>query len=199
MPTVGSNFVVLTGTKPVFSGSTTYTPPIAVAKDSNAATEIARGSFNATIVDKVLIDLSLTSTPIVGTPSFTPSLVSGGYPRNGSALVNLVGTTAVNLDLTNLATNATSQVGDPTFALWNQIVLANLSGVDLVVSPGASNPARLLLSGTSPTITVPANSVVSLASLVGIAVDSAHKNLTITPTAGGSMAVSVGGSIIGDL
>ena len=112
--------------------------------------------------------------------------------------VPLTGTTPVNIDLTDLTSGATlNTAGDTTFATWNKIRISNAvagTPADVTYGPGGSNPLRTLLAGTTPTLTVPASSTVTLASAAGLAVDSTHKVLTITPTAGGAVTIAVSGS-----
>src|SRR5271156_3875931 len=87
---------------------------------------------NIARLDAMLTDLSLA-----------------GYAKNGCFHVTLSGTTGVTIDLTNLATAATTTAGDLTFAKWNLLIAYNLSGVDgvtaaaMTLAPGASNPLTL--------------------------------------------------------
>lgn len=124
----------------------------------------------------------------------TVDFATDSYAKHGAAAVTLTGTTPVTLDLTDLTSNATSYAGDTTFATWNRLVLNNTGAADVTVAVGASNPARLLLAGTTPTLTIPANSAIPLASAAGLAVDGTHKTITITPTAGGSFVLGVAGA-----
>jgi hypothetical protein len=165
MSTTNKNFVVETASNPV--SAVAVSPTFAGQLVSNQQGEI---------VDVVNVNLA-----------------SGGYAKNGMVYLTLTGTTPVSLDLTALGSN-TVYAGDVAFANWNQLVFNNTGAQDLVVSPNVSNGARLLLGGTSPTITVPAGSAVTLESVANVVIDSTHKSITITPTAGGSMAVCVGGS-----
>lgn len=175
MATTNSAFVTLTS--PNLVGSTVQAAGAVVALNASNANQIVNGG-TGTRLDKVVTDLA-----------------TAGYPKNGCAYLTLTGTTAITLDLTALAA-ATGVVvaGDTTFATWNQLVFVNTGTQDLVLSPGSSNPARLQLGGTSPTLTIAAGSTFTLQSVAGLGVDSSHRTLTITPTAGGSIGVCVGGS-----
>lgn len=123
-----------------------------------------------------------------------------GLSKHGVFHVTTTGTTPVNIDLTNLTTNATSYAGDTTFATWNKIVAWNLSGLDgvaaasMTMAPGGSNPAPLGLGGTSPTLTLPASSPVVLTNKAGGTITSSAKIITVTPSAGGNFALAVAGS-----
>lgn len=124
-----------------------------------------------------------------------------GLAKHGAIHFTTTGTTAVTVDLLDLTANTpTSYVGDTTFATWNKIIAFNCSGLDgvaaadMTLAAGASNPARLPLGGTSPTLTIPASSPVVLFDKAGQAVDSTHNAITITPTAGGNVVLLVAGS-----
>lgn len=177
MPTTNSNFVVITN--PCLVGSTVQPAGSVVPMNQVSALQVCNEGYATPL------DFSLT----------TGGLANAGFAKNGAAYLTLTGTTAITLDLTALAA-ATGVVvaGDSSFALWNRIRFYNTGAVDLVVSPGGSNPARLLLAGTTPTLTIPAGSAVTLDSLAGLVVDSTHKTVTITPTAGGTIGVCVGGA-----
>ena len=109
----------------------------------------------------------------------------------------LSGTTAVTIDLTNLAafTGVTSQAGDTSLSNIGAVVFNNLGTVDLTIAPGGSNPAQVphiyrhyadsRLSGGRPGLRLCATQ---------LAVDSTHKTITITPTSGGVLAFAYGGS-----
>lgn len=123
-----------------------------------------------------------------------------GLAKHGAFHVTTSGTTAVNIDLTNLVTNATSQAGDATFATINKIVAFNVSGLDgvsaanMTLAQGASNPAPLGFGGTSPTVTVYASSPWVWFNKAGGTITSSAKIITITPTAGGNFVLLVAGS-----
>jgi hypothetical protein len=210
MATTGQNFVRVTGSTPVLNGSAVATPPYLDAmgpKEAMSASEldqVAGGSGAAVasaagVVDRVTFDLSLTALPTVGSPQPVPVAYGsyvGAFAKNGCQLMTLSGTTPESLDLTDLTANTpASYAGDTTFATANVIIFNNVGTHDLVISPGASNPASLpKMTGTSPTFTVAAGSVVAFHSAAGATVDSTHKIITVTPTAGGNLAISVGGA-----
>jgi hypothetical protein len=123
------------------------------------------------------------------------NLAKAGFAKNAGVGLTLTGTTAITISLAALAA-ATGVViaGDTAFATWNQLIFVNTGAVDLVLSPGASNPLGLQLTGTTPALTVAAGSRVVLETVAGITVDSTHKNLTVTPTAGGTLNIGIGGA-----
>jgi hypothetical protein len=117
-----------------------------------------------------------------------------GFAKNGAFHVTTSGTTPVTCDLTNLATNSTSQAGDATFATFNKIKVRNAGTAAMTIAPGGSNPASLGFGGTTPTYTVNAGAEVEIEVPAGATVDSTHKTITITPTSGGDVVVAVGGA-----
>ena len=124
-----------------------------------------------------------------------PGMDTAGYAANGAAYLTLTSTTAITIDLTALAaTTGVVVAGTSTFATWFKIILYNTGAVDLIVAAGASNGLRLPINGTAPTYTVPAGSHLVLESVAGFTVDGTHKTLTVTPTAGGSIGICVGGA-----
>jgi hypothetical protein len=125
---------------------------------------------------------------------FLADLSAAGYAKNGGLSVALTGTTPVNLSLIDLTSNSTFSAGDTVFATWNQLVFKNTGAADVTIAPGGSNPANLGLGGTTPTLTVPAGSTVTFQSVAGLSIDGTHKIVTVTPTAGGSFALCVGGA-----
>lgn len=196
MATTGQNFVEVTTT--TLSGATVTTQPFLVALGFKEAAEVEQGG-KGVCVDRVVFDLSLPGAPPAGTPHQSPTVYGaycGGYAKNGEVLLTLSGSTAQSIDLTNTAVNTpASSAGDTAFATVNCLILRNLGLVDLVLSPGASNPSNIpKLGGTSPTLTIPAGSCVVIHSLAGVTIDSTHKVFTITPTSGGSLAVGIGGA-----
>lgn len=177
MATTNSNFVKLANAALI--GSTVQAAGQVVAVNHATATQIINGG-TGTYLDRFNVDLA-----------------TAGYAKNGSAAATLTGTTAVTYDLTDLTSTTsgtTAWAGDTTFATWNQLVFRNTGAADITVAQGASNGARLGLTGTTPAFTVPAGSVITFQSIAGYTVDSTHKVITITPTAGGSFALSVGGA-----
>lgn len=178
MATTLQNFVLLT--KAALVGSTVQAANYLAALNPANATQIANGG-SGVIVDKLTVDSS-----------------NDGYAKHGVVYLALTGTTPVTIDLTDLTSSGTlTTAGDTTFATWNKITLNNAvagTPADVTYGAGGSNGARTLLAGTTPTLTVPANSIVSLASAAGLAVDSTHKTITITPTAGGAVTIAVSGS-----
>ncbi len=169
MATTGSNFVSLLAATLV--NTTVQAVSTLVAYMAADAARVAQNG-GGKVVDKVTIDFS-----------------NDGFAKHGGANYQLTGTTAQTIDLTDLTANTpTSSAGDTTFAKWNTLVFNNLDAADVTIAPGGSNPARLLLSGTGPTLTIPANTSIALSSLAGLVIDSTHKIITVTPTSGGNTA-----------
>ena len=177
MATTGANFVKLgastlvggtvtaAGLPAPFTGLPTFQRPVGPA-------DIEAGASGCKLLDRVSIDFA-----------------SDGFAKHGVATYQLTGTTAQTVDLTDLTANTpTGSAGDTTFATWNTLVFVNMDSADVTIAPGAANPARTLLAGTTPTLTIPANSAIALSSLAGLAVDSTHKIITVTPTSGGNTA-----------
>jgi hypothetical protein len=148
-------------------------------------------------VDKVIVDLGLTTVPAAGSGAHIrpDGLILGAYAKNGNALISLSGTTPVTISLADLTSNTTVSAGDTVFATGNVIVFRNLTAGAVTIAPGASNPSNFpLFAGTTPTLTVPANSVVVVHSAAGVTIDSTHKTILITPAVTGTFSVSVGGA-----
>lgn len=150
-------------------------------------------------MDRVTVDLSLTSTPVIGTPPAVPECYGtyiGSFAKNGGVLLSLSGSTPQSINFTNTTANSpASTAGDTVFSNLNVLVIQNLGTTDVVLSPGASNPNRLpTMTGTSPTILLPAGSTQVFHNAAGLAVDSTHNVLTFTPSSGGTISVSAGGS-----
>ncbi len=208
MATTGANFVNQSAT--VLSGSAVTTEPFLVAYGPKESSQIGMstqpvggsGSLvasSATVVDRVTFDPSLTTVPTVGDPHPVPVAYGtyvGAFAKNGSVLLVLTTTTAQSIDLTNTTTNSPqSTAGDTAFATANVLILNNTGAHDLTISPGASNPSRIpQFTGTTPTLTIPAGSFVAIHSAAGYTVDSTHKVFTITPTSGGTLAVTICGA-----
>lgn len=188
MATTGSNFVGLLGTATRFIGSATVAGPKVLALDSNS-TDVVEAGGDAVPLDRVTFDASLTALPALGNHV-------GACAKNGCALVTLTGTTAVSFDLTDITVGGTQPAaGDTTFASVKAIIFNNVGTHDLTIAPGGSNPAGFpKFTGTSPTLSVQAGGIVADYAPVAITVDSTHKIITITPTAGGVIAITVMGS-----
>ncbi len=210
MSTTATNFVYVTGSNPVLNGATVSTPPFLDTynpKEAMAVSQLVQpaggsGSPSANVnmvIDRVMFDPGLSAIPNVGGPWPVPEVyggVVGNFAKNGSVLLSLSGTTAQSVDLTNTTANSpASSAGDTTFSNINLIIANNIGTHDLVLSPGAANPARLPeMGGTTPTITVPAGSYHVFHSAANLAVDGTHKIITVTPSAGGTLALTFCGS-----
>jgi hypothetical protein len=173
MATTGVGFVK--NTNAVLVGATVAAAGAVVALDNTSAANVV-ASGGATRLDTV-----------------ASNLAKDGYAKNGAASITLTGTTPVTITLADLTSATTSNAGDTSFATVNELSFT-AGAADVVIAPGTTNPCSLLLGGTTPTITVPALSGILLKSAAGITVDSTHKTILITPTAGGSLAVGVGGA-----
>lgn len=207
MATTGSNFVEITAT--TLSGTAVSTAPYLDAmgpKEALTSSQPTQGIGTAaaatpagSCVDRIVVDPSLTTVPAVGTPYAVPAnygTILGAFSKNGCQLMKLSSSTPENLDLTDLTANSPqSYAGDTTFSNVNCIIVNNIGTQDLTLSPGSSNPARLpAFGGTTPTLTIPKGSVHVFHSAANLAVDSSHKIITITPSAGGTVAITVCGS-----
>lgn len=187
MPT-GVDFVLQNRVANQFTGAGTRTGPFVMALDPvNARGVAGRVPGGASG--------QLAPTGRVNNGNFLLEGFSNeAFAKNGAFHVTTSGTTAVTCDLTNLALNATSSAGDLTFANWNKIRIYNCGTADMTYSPGGSNPANLGLGGTTPTHSIPAGSAITIERAAGNTVDATHKNITITPSAGGDVVIAVGGS-----
>jgi hypothetical protein len=207
MATTGVNFVeIVSAANAILSGSAVVATPFVAGLTPDAAlncvnatpSNTAITAENAVPLDRIIFDLALkTVPPAVGTTFVVLGKYVGGFAKNGCALVNLTGTTAVTVDLTNLAafTGVTSQAGDTSLATVNCLIFNNLGAVAVTVAPGGSNPSRLpTFTGTTPTLSIPAGGAVCVFDSTGQTVDSTHKTFTLTPTAGGSIAFGYGGA-----
>jgi hypothetical protein len=210
MGTQYSNFVVNTGTAPVLVGSAVLTPPTLAAvgpKEALALSQVDQvvggiGTPNAgatVVADRLTFDPSIVEIPFPGTPPQVPEVygtVLGGYAKNGAVLLELSGTTAQTVNLTNTAANTpAATAGDTVFATAYVVRVKNLGTAAVTISPGASNPSPLpALGGTSPTYALPAGSEVLFHSSAGDAISGTACNLTFTPAATTNVAVTVGGA-----
>lgn len=186
----GVDFVLVTKAGSYAAGSAVKAAPFVVAVEANAAK-----NFSGTVPGGVGTGILGAS----GLPSNGNIMIGGfasqGFALNGAFHATTSGTTAVSVDLTNLATNATSSAGDTVFAKASKIRVYNAGAADMTIAPGASNPANLpKMSGTTPTLTVAAGTWIDFLNDAGATVDSTHKIITITPTAGGDVVVAVGGA-----
>jgi hypothetical protein len=190
MATTNVDFVLQSKVATQAIGGAVKAAPFVMALEINAARNVA-GAVPGGAATGVL-----GSSGLVNNGNFLMSGFSTqGFAKNGCFHVTTSGTTPVSVDLTNLATNSTSQAGDATFATVNKIKVKNCGSADMTVAPGGSNPANLpKFAGTTPTLTVAAGSEVEFESGPGATVDSTHKIITITPTAGGDVMVGVGGA-----
>jgi hypothetical protein len=209
----GNNFLLLPTGLPFLSGTAVISPPAILTLSPNQAFQavnaspptgsgVASGFANnsATPIDKVICEFALTSVA----PSPNATLLAfgswiGGFARNAALSITFTGTTPVSIDLTALATSvgvSSIQAGDVTFANMNVIVLKNTSSTSVItIAPGASNPSRFpVLAGTTPTLAVGPGGCHVLSDPVGQVVDSTHKTILLTPSAGGSLLLAFGGA-----
>lgn len=190
MATTGVEFVLQSKSATNISGATVKAAPYVLAMERNAALQLAGrvpGGAGSGI---------LTATAHTNNGNFLlDGFASEGFAKNGCFHVTTSGTTAVNVDLTNLATGATTTAGDTVFATGNKIKFYNTGAADMTISPGASNPSNFpKFTGTTPTILLPAGSILTYEVPAGVTIDSTHKVVTITPTAGGDVLIGVGGA-----
>ena len=196
---VGNNFVLIASGDPVLVGTTVQTPPfIAVLSSAQAAQRVVNTDGLATPLDRIVFDPALTSVPPpIGTVFSTFGKYVGGAAKNGCGLMTLVGTTPINIELTDLTLAGSSSIisaGDTSFNV-STIIFNNIGNHELIITLGSSNPSRFpTLSGTTPGFTVPAGGCVPWFSPTPLVVDSTHRILTVTPTSRGQLAFAVCGS-----
>ena len=155
----------------------------------------ALGTMHPTAAKQLTLAGSVTRLDVAHVDLANTAAVTGqigNFAKNGGSYTTLSGTTPVTLSLADLTSNSTSSTGDTAFATWNVIVL-KVGSADVTFAPGASNPLTIM-SGTSPTITLFANSTYVFHNPAGGTVDSTHKTILITPTSGGSISLAVGGA-----
>lgn len=159
---------------------------------------IVNGTYQAAGTIASYLPVDATSIVNSGAATTLDTIGAGmsndGFAKHGFSTTTLSGTTPVNLSLIDLTSNSTASCGDTVFATWNTLELINTGAADLTVAPGASNPANLGMGGTTPTLTIPANSKMTFHNLAGGSIDGTHKIVTVTPTAGGSFALGVAGA-----
>ena len=191
MPTTNVDFVLVTKTGTYASGSTVRAAPFVVAVEDNAARNLSGavpGGPSTGILGASGLPAGTTARRIGG-------FSNQGFAKNGAIHITTSGTTPVSPDLTNLATGATSNAGDTTFATVNKIKVVNAGTANMTVAPGASNPSPLpAMSGTTPTVTVAPGDEIEFYNNAGGTVSGTAKILTITPTSGGDVVVCVGGA-----
>lgn len=126
-------------------------------------------------------------------PVAAVDLAKAGFANMAAVSLTFTGSTAITLDLTNLvAATGVVVAGAGTFAgsfaHWAHMLFQNTgsSGKPFTVAPGASNPIRNPLGGTSPTHTLNPGDILHWNNATVVAVDSTHKTVTLTPTSAGS-------------
>ena len=191
MATTNVDFVLITKTGSYASGAAVKAAPFVVAVEANAARNLT-GRVPGGAATGIL---GTSGLPNNGTGIHIGGFSDQGFALNGAYHATTSGTTAVNVDLTNLATGATSNAGDATFAKVSKVRVQNCGSADMTVSPGASNPAPIpKMAGTTPTLTVAAGAYADFFLDTAGTVDSTHKIITVTPTSGGDVVVAVGGA-----
>ncbi len=202
MATTGSNFVRVGGATAVLNGTATTAPPFLQALNADSAYAACNGALTNAAIDRIFVDLARTSSTLVSGQTILPfGTVIGGYALNGGMEFTLTGTTAVTVDLTNLAaavgvTNYAA--GDATVTTHNVLILRNTStsASTITVAPGGSNPMTfpLALAGTTPTIAMLKDDILIMSAAIGKTVDGTHKNILLTPTAGGRFFIGIAGA-----
>jgi hypothetical protein len=127
----------------------------------------------------------------------TGDLSTIGYAKTAAIMLTFTGSTALTLDLTALAAaTGVAVAGATSFTNWFYIFIQNISAgtKPFTMAPGASNPLRTQLGGTSPTFNLACGDVHHWNTSAGAAVDSTHRILTFTPTSAGSGTVWIGGN-----
>jgi hypothetical protein len=211
----GQNLVLSTFPSPILLGSAVQNvgsyvqalDPVSAQDFCNAAGPGGSGvqsstNVSATSLDRVIFDFAMKGLSLgIGSQILSFGKFIGGFNKNGALYVTFTGTTPVNIDLTALATAigvTSSQAGDTSLATFNCLIMQNLSASisTLTVSPGASNPAPLpnALGGTTPTIALALGAVHCEYDAAGKTIDSTHRIITVTPSAGGALGFAYGGS-----
>lgn len=181
----GQNFMRVDGAQGVLVGSAHVPTPVVLALEPGQA-------HGGVQLDRVYFDLALQSTALVGgSMLMAVGKLVGGFAKNGCALIVLEGTTPVDVDFTALGsfTGLTSGAGDTSLALVQCLVFNNIGDQDLTVSPGATDGAQVPLE-----CTVPAGGAVCVFNPAGTAVNAGASIITVTPTAGGVLALAYGGA-----
>ncbi len=123
-------------------------------------------------------------------------LADAGFAKTAAIALTFTGTTPITIDFTALAAATGVQVqGAPSFATVNRVNFLNpAGGSSCQIAPGASNPARTPFNGSSPVHTLAAGDDTHWNVAGGLAVDSTHKTLTFTPSAGGMLLIGIAGA-----
>ncbi len=172
MSTTGVGFVVTSGGSPINSGNAAKGVVLALTRPQISAL----GATAANRID-ALVDLSRQT-----------------YAKNGAAYLSLAASTPLTPDLTAIASVATSQAGDASFALIYDIQWVNLGTQDVTVGNAAANSFLMGLAPSNATITFPANSIGRLHFPAGLAVNATNKNLMFNPGGNAAqIAVAFGG------
>jgi hypothetical protein len=134
-------------------------------------------------------------------PAAIVDMAKNSYANAAGVVLTFTGTTPITLDFTNLvaATGVVVKgVGTwaGSFATWTNILIQNIGAASepIAVSPGASNPLRTALGGTTPTYTLATGDVVHMNSSATAVVDATHKTITFTPTSGGLLLLFAEGT-----
>jgi hypothetical protein len=200
MATTGECFV-LQNYEASLDGSAITAVPYVIGYERKSALSlsgrIAGGPAGASGWNSLQNPWTVSPKGIVMLDDVISAMDNDGCAKHGVFHVTTSGTTAVNIDLTNLVTNATSQSGDATFATICKLVAFNLSGLDGVaaanmsLAQGGSNPAPIGLGSTQ---VLYASSPWCWFNKGGATISGSAKILTVTPTAGGNFTLVVGGA-----
>ena len=174
MSTTGKALLTLTAAAGAGSGAygvALATPP------GNAGTFTGGAAPLAVRLDRIVRDLSATAA----------------YTKTGLIVLSLSPSTPVTIDLTALSGVL---AGDTSFATWFELLFTNLGTQDVTITPGVSNPASLLLTGTTPGHTLRANGgTLPLHSPAGEAITSGAKTITLNPGSSAAVvALAIGGA-----
>jgi hypothetical protein len=121
---------------------------------------------------------------------FGSDLAKDGFAKNGMARYVLTGTTPVTVDLTAMHTNAQCYGGDSDFATCGKLILYNDGAHAVDVEPSFAAYANVPFTK----ITMEPGDWFVYRPAVPFTIDGTHHDLTVTPTAGGSLVVTLGGS-----
>lgn len=124
------------------------------------------------------------------------NLSAAGYAKNCGFYLSLSASTPITIDLTSIATNATNQAGDNSFATAYSVEMINLGTSDITVGGASSYPFELGLGGSTQTFTVPAGGSFFLLIPAGLAIASGTNSLLkfSSGSSAGQIGVAIGGA-----
>ena len=203
------------GTNGVPTGNSVTAVPVLMALDSqNALQQSGRlpggpaynKPSNAAFIPPNALGVvaSNTNAGIVALSGIETRPSKLGTTKSGAFVVEMNGTNAVVVPLTNTAVNTAGQVGDTVFATWFELIFYNLTGMGIdntnaascTVAGSNTNGANIGVTPVNATggYTLAGGGGIAIAqNWNGVTVNAANANITITPTASGVLGVVVCG------